>query len=121
MAFHRVHRIFGAAGFRYGGAIAIIAALLLVVIVPLHINSDRIDKTFVRQSEVQAVADRWANDASWSVTGVTVAGDQVLIEATGPNPAPGLTLHRHDLNTAGLNGLDVRVNLVPASYQFVPN
>ena len=91
-----------------------------MVIVPLQINSDRIDKTFVRQSEVQAVADRWANDASWSVTGVTVSGDHVLIEATGPNPAPGLTLLRHDLNTAGLNGLDVRVNLVPASYQFVP-
>jgi hypothetical protein len=75
-----------------GGAIAIIAALLLVVIVPLWINSDRIDKTSVRQSEVQAVAERWAADAGWSVTGVTATGDQVLIEATGPNPAPGLTL-----------------------------
>lgn len=122
MAFHRVHRLFGqeAAGPRYGGAIAIIAALLLVVIVPLQINSDRIDKTFVRQSEVQAVAERWANDAGWSVTGVTATGDQVLIEATGPNPAPGLTLLRHDLDAAGLNRLDVRVNLIPASYQPVP-
>jgi len=120
MAFHRVHRVFGAAGARYGGAIVIIAALLLVVIVPLHINSDRIDNTNVRQSEVQAVAERWANDAGWSVTGVTATGDQVLIEATGPNPAPGLTQLRHDLNVAGLNGLDVRVSLVPASYQSVP-
>jgi uncharacterized hydrophobic protein (TIGR00271 family) len=120
MAFHRVHRVFGAAGARYGGAIAIIAALLLVVIVPLQINSDRIDKTSVRQSEVQAVADRWANDAGWSVAGVTATGDQVLIEATGPNPAPGLIHLRHDLNAAGLNGLDVRVSLVPTSYQPVP-
>ena len=120
MAIHRVHRVFGAAGARYGGAIVIIAALLLVVIVPLHINSDRIDNTNVRQSEVQAVAERWANDAGWSVTGVTATGDQVLIEATGPNPAPGLTQLRHDLNVAGLNGLDVRVSLVPASYQSVP-
>jgi uncharacterized hydrophobic protein (TIGR00271 family) len=120
MAFFRVHRVFGAAGARYGGAIAIIAALLLVVIIPLHINSDRIDNTNVRQSEVQAVAERWANDAGWSVTGVTATGDQVLIEATGPNPAPGLSQLRHDLNAAGLNGLDVRVSLVPASYQPVP-
>jgi uncharacterized membrane protein len=120
MAFHRVHRIFGAAGARYGGAIVIIAALLLVVIVPLWINSDRIDKTSVRQSEVQAVAERWANDAGWSVTGVTATGDQVLIEATGPNPAPGLTPLRHDLDAAGLGGLDVRVSLVPASYLPVP-
>ena len=123
MAFHRVHRVFGqqaAAGSRYGAAIAVIAALLLVVIVPLWINSDRIDKTAVRQSEVQAVAERWADDADWSVTGVTATGDQVLIEATGPNPAPSLPLLRHDLDAAGLNGLDVRVSLVPATYQPVP-
>jgi uncharacterized hydrophobic protein (TIGR00271 family) len=120
MAFHRVHRIFGAAGVRYGGAIAVIVTLLLVVIVPLWINSDRIDRTAVRQSEVQAVAERWANDAGWSVTGVTATGDQVLIEATGPDPAPGLTPLRNDLDAAGLSGLDVRVSLVPASYQPVP-
>jgi uncharacterized hydrophobic protein (TIGR00271 family) len=120
MAFHRVHRLFGAAGSRYGVAIGVIAALLLVVIVPLQINSDRIDKTSVRESEVQAVADRWAGDASWSVTGVTATGDQVLVEATGPNPAPSLTLLRHDLNAVGLNGLNVRVDLVPVSYQAVP-
>jgi hypothetical protein len=120
MAFHRVHRIFGAAGARYGGAIAVVAALLLVLIVPLWINSDRIDKTSVRQSEVQAVAERWATDAGWSVTGVTATGDQVLIEATGPNPAPALTTLRHDLDAAGLNGLDVRVSLIPAIYRPVP-
>jgi uncharacterized hydrophobic protein (TIGR00271 family) len=123
MAFHRVHRVFGraaAAGFHRGAAIAIIAALLLVVIVPLWINTDRIDKTTVRESEVQAVAGQWASDAGWSVLGVTAAGDQVLIEATGPNPAPSLALLRHDLDAAGLNGLDVRVNLVPASYQPLP-
>ena len=62
MAFHRVHRAFGAASSRYG-AIAVIAVLLLVVIVPVRINSEQIDKTSVRQSEVQAVAERWANDA----------------------------------------------------------
>jgi uncharacterized hydrophobic protein (TIGR00271 family) len=123
MAFHRVHRIFGqgvTTGFRYGGAIAVITAILLVVIVPLWINSDRIDKTAVRESEVQAVAARWASDAGWSVTGVTATGDQVLIEATGPNPAPGLTDLRQDLNAAGLEGLDVRVSLVAATYQQVP-
>ena len=95
----------GAVGSRYGGAVAIIGALLLVVIVPLWINSDRIDKTSVRQSEVQAVAERWANDAGWSVTGVAATGDQVFIEATEPNPAPGLTLLRHDLDAAAWTGL----------------
>jgi len=66
------------------------------------------------------VAGHWANDAGWSVEGVTATGDQVLIQAIGPNPAPSLALLRHDLNAAGLDGLDVRVNLVPASYQPLP-
>ncbi len=123
MGLNRVHRLFGqdiAAGFHRGGAVAIIACLLLVVIVPLWINSDRIDKTSVRESEVQAVAEHWASDAGWSVLGVTATGDQVLVEATGPNPAPGLPLLRRDLDAAGLEGLDVRVDLVPASYQPLP-
>jgi uncharacterized hydrophobic protein (TIGR00271 family) len=123
MAFHRVHRVLSqtaAAGFHRGAAVAIIAVLLLVVIVPLWINSDRIDKTAVRQSEVLAVAEHWASDAGWSVVGVTATGDQVLVEATGPNPAPRLALLRQDLNGAGLTGLDVRVDLVPARYQPLP-
>ena len=69
---------------------------------------------------MQAVAEHWASDAGWSVVGVTATGDQVLVEATGPNPALGLALLRRDLDAAGLNGLDVRVNLVPASYQPLP-
>ena len=69
---------------------------------------------------MQAVAEHWASDAGWSVTGVTATGDQVLVEATGPNPAPSLTALRRDLDAAGLNGLDVRVSLVTASYQPLP-
>ena len=77
-----------ARAFHYRGAVAVIAALLVVVIVPLWISSDRIYQTTVRQSDVQAVAEHWASDAGWSVVGVTAAGGQVLVEATGPQPRP---------------------------------
>ena len=86
----------------------------------MTISSNRIDQTTIRQSDVQAVAQHWASGAGWSVTGVTVTGDQVLIQATGPNPAPGLPALRQDLDAAGLNGLDVRVSLVSASYKPLP-
>ena len=123
MAVYRVRRVSrqsAAPAFHYGSAVAIIATLLLAVIVPLWISSDRIDKTTIRQTDVQAVAAHWANDAGWSLVGVTVTGDRVLVEATGPNPAPSLAVLRQDLNTAGLNGLNVRASLVPASYQPLP-
>ena len=123
MALYRVRRASGradAAVFGYHGAVAVITVLLLAVIVPVWISSDRIYKTTVRQTDVQAVAEHWASDAGWSVTGVTAAGDQVLVEATGPNPAPNLGVLRRDLDAAGLNGLDVRVSLVTASYHQLP-
>ena len=54
------------------------------------------------------------------MTGVTATGGQVLIQATGPNPAPSLAALRRDLDAAGLTGRDVGVSLVPASYQPLP-
>jgi uncharacterized hydrophobic protein (TIGR00271 family) len=101
-------------------AVSIIALLLLAVLFPLWLNSDRIDKATISQSTVQAVADHWASDAGWSVLGVTATGDQVLVDVTGPNPAPSLSVFRQQLDAAGLKGLDVRVNLAAARYQPLP-
>ena len=89
-------------------SVVIIALLLLAVLVPLWINSERIDKTTIRQADVQAVAEHWVSEAGWSVIGVTATGDRVLIDATGPNPAPDLAKLRQDLDAVGLGGLDVR-------------
>ena len=70
---------------------------------------------------MQAVADHWASDAGWSVVGVTVTGNQVLVNAMGPKPAPDLALLRQDLDAAGLAGLDVRISLLTVSYQPLPS
>ena len=123
MAFYRVHRLsdrlMGRA-FRRRGAVVVVAAFLCVVIVPLQINSERIDRTSVRQADVQAVADRWAATAGWSVGGVTAQGDRVFVDATGPNPAPDLALLRKGLVAAGLADVDVEVSLIPSKYTPVP-
>jgi hypothetical protein len=122
MALYRTSRVSGQAtdaDFRRPVAVVIIA-LLLAVLVPLWINSERIDKTTIRQSDVQAVAEHWASDAGWSVLGVTATGGRVLVNATGPKPAPDLAMLRQDLDAAGLGGLDVGVSLVTVSYQPLP-
>ena len=123
MALYRTGRASGQAtdaDFHRPAAVVIIALLLLAVLVPLWINSERIDKTTIRQADVQAVAEHWVSEAGWSVIGVTATGDRVLIDATGPNPAPDLAKLRQDLDAAGLGGLDVRVSLVTVSYQPLP-
>ena len=48
------------------------------------------------------------------MVGVTAAGDQVLVEATGPSSAPSLAALRRDLNAAGLSGPSVRVSPSPS-------
>jgi len=123
MALFRVGRVSGqpaAPVFGRPAAVAIIVLLLAAVLVPLWINSDRVDKTTIRQADVQAVADQWAHGAGWSVVGVTATGDRVLVDATGPAPAPDLAVLRQDLDAAGLAGLDVRVSLTTVSYQPLP-
>lgn len=124
MALHRAYRpLHPGTGpaFRRVSAIAVIACLLLALTVPLSANSDRISKTTVRHKVVQAVAEHWASAAGWSVVGITATGKQVLVEATGPDPAPSLARLRHDLDSAGLAGLDVRVHRTVVSYQPLPS
>jgi uncharacterized hydrophobic protein (TIGR00271 family) len=123
MALYRAARAPGqpdAPAYRRPVAVVIVVLLLAAVLVPLWINSDRVDKTTIRQSDVQAVAEHWASEAGWSVIGVTATGDRVLVNATGPGPAPDLAVLRQDLDAAGLAGLDVRVSLVTVSYQPLP-
>ena len=124
MTLYRVGRVPGpAAGPAAHRPVAavIIALLLAAVLVPLWINSERVDKTTIREADVQAVADHWASDAGWSVLAVTVTGNQVLVNAMGPKPAPDLALLRQDLDAAGLAGLDVRISLLTVSYQPLPS
>jgi hypothetical protein len=123
MALYRAYRPADQAAspaFHRSGAVAVIACLLLAVIIPLWLNSDRINKTTIRQNAVQAVAEQWASEAGWFVAGVTTKGGQILVEATGPIPAPSLAQLRRDLNAAGLTALDVRTHLTVDQYQPLP-
>jgi uncharacterized membrane protein len=123
MALYRVSWVSGqlaAPGFHRPVAVVLIAAALGAVLVPLWIDSDRINQTTVRQTDVQAVAEHWASAAGWSVVDVSATGARVLVDVAGPAPAPGLSALRHDLDAAGLGGLDVRVSLVTETYHTLP-
>lgn len=99
-----------------GGPALLIGALLIVVAIPLGINSSRTNTTTVRQTDIQALAEHWAASAGWSVTGVSTHGQQILIDATGPNPAPHLSVLRKNLHDAGLGAVPVAIDLMRARY-----
>jgi uncharacterized hydrophobic protein (TIGR00271 family) len=97
-------------------AVGLIALILAIVIVPLKLNSDRIDRTTVREASVQAVADRWASSAGWTVAGVVADGNDVLVDATGPRPEPALATLHQELVAAGLSSFPVKVSRVVRTY-----
>jgi uncharacterized hydrophobic protein (TIGR00271 family) len=122
MALYRVGtaNLTPAASSRHPVAYLLIGLLLLAVIVPLWTNSQHFDRNNIRQTGVQAVANQWADAAGWAVLGVSRLHDRVLVDATGPAPAPTLADLRRDLNQAGLGNVDVRVHLIPDGYVPVP-
>ena len=120
LGLYRVSRLVAVTDFRRGGAVTLIGLLLVLVVIPLAINSRRTDATTVRQQDVQAVAQHWADKAGWAVVAVSASGNQVLIRATGPDPAPDTATLRRDLDDAGLSSVSARVSLAPATYQAVP-
>ena len=120
LGLYRVSRLVAVTDFRRAGAVTLIGVLLVLVAIPLAINSRRTDTTTVRQQDVQAVAQHWADKAGWAVVAVSASGNQILIRATGPDPAPDTATLRQDLDDAGLSGVSARVSLAPATYQAVP-
>jgi uncharacterized hydrophobic protein (TIGR00271 family) len=120
LGLYRVSRLVVVSDFRRGGAVTLIGVLLVLVVIPLAINSRRTDATTVRQQDVQAVAQHWADKAGWAVVAVSASGNQILIRATGPDPAPDTATLRQDLDDAGLSNVSARVSLAPATYQAVP-
>jgi uncharacterized hydrophobic protein (TIGR00271 family) len=122
MALYRV-RTAGNAGSmsaRHPVAYILIGLLLLAVLVPLWSNSQHYDRSSIRLTGVQAVADHWADDAGWSVLGVSHLKNSLLVDVTGPTPAPSLDRLRRELDNAGLGDVDVRVQLMSGTYLPVP-
>jgi uncharacterized hydrophobic protein (TIGR00271 family) len=120
LGLYRVSRLVAVTDFRRGVAVTLVGVLLVLVVIPLAINSRRTDATTVRQQDVQAVAQHWADKAGWAVVAVGASGKQILIRATGPDPAPSTATLRQDLDDAGLSSVPARVSLAPATYQAVP-
>jgi len=121
MALFRIARSAGTTGspLLRRSSVALISVFLIAVIVPLRAATLRIDRHAVPVIEVQAVADRWASNAGWTVTGVASDGDAVLVNAQGPSPEPHVATLEHDLVAEGLGALDVRVSLTTRDYQRV--
>ena len=95
-----------------GRALATVAVLVVVVLVPLGIGTANV--TLDQRLKVQAtpIAQDWAARAGWEVAVVSVQSRVISVTALGPPPDIEASSLRKELNAAGLSGYDLVIRLV---------
>ncbi len=104
----------GATGLmRRSYSVLVIAALLVLVALPLGTRGIRVARQTNMETQASAVADQWAANSSWLIQQVTVQDNRLFIQATGPLPEPSLSALRSALDANGLSGTEAAVELIP--------
>jgi hypothetical protein len=97
-----------------------VAAVLVVIAIPLSASSGRIVSETLGQRDVEAVAGAWAAPSGWSVASVETDRAGIRVRAYGPLPAPDAQSLREALDAAGHDAVDVVVELVPLETVELP-
>lgn len=97
-----------------GRTLAVVAASLLVVAVPLTAGSVSAAREQLVVAQAQPVAEDWASELGWTVTDVYLRGDTLHVVVLGLRQAKnlGVAALREDLATAGVDEPDIEVTLV---------
>jgi len=95
--------------------VAFLAAMLLVVGVPLTLTSIHVAARSNLEGTVQEVGQKWATGVGWSVTGVSMQGDEAILHVQGAPPAPGTAELETALVAAGIDPDRVTVDLSPVN------
>jgi uncharacterized hydrophobic protein (TIGR00271 family) len=95
--------------------VAFLAAMLLLVGVPLTLTSIHVTARSNLEGSVQEVGTEWASGAGWSVTGVTTQADEVILQVQGTPPVPGTSDLETALAAAGIDPGKVSVDFTPVN------
>ncbi|WP_029136955.1 DUF389 domain-containing protein [Nakamurella lactea] len=93
--------------------VLVIAALAVIVAVPLVLTSIRLAQSTTATDKVSQVASAWTETKGWTVVSVTPTAEGYSIRAIGPLPIPSSADLSSALDSAGLSGTIVQVELIP--------
>ena len=99
---------------RRRNAVIAIAAMVVIVAVPLAIQSVRLAQQTARQSSIRTVAQSWAQSKGWELVSVTTANGTYLVRVTGAPPVPATDTLETQLQSAGVDPSGIQVDLVPS-------
>lgn len=103
---------------RIATALAVVAVIALAV--PLGAASKRITSEELTRSDVSTVARKWADPLGWDILTIDSSERGVLIRSSGPPPLPDAASFRRALDEAGLEAVDVRLELTLAERVDLP-
>nr|WP_249419790.1 DUF389 domain-containing protein [Rhabdothermincola salaria] len=121
MAAYRVHRLVeprpegSVRTLRRGRATAAIIVSLVVISIPLGLTSARVTADRNTEATVDQVVGSWAEAAGWDLVGITTTSEGVSVRVTGQLPEPEVGDLRAELDTAGLAGTEVELELIPVT------
>jgi uncharacterized membrane protein len=115
MALYGVQRLAAGGGteLRRGRAVFVVAALVVIVAIPLTISSINIASDTRRELRVRDAGKEWATGVGWEVINVTTREDRAVVEFEGPLPVPDATGFRPVLIAHGVDPADVRAQFLP--------
>ncbi len=99
---------------RRGRAAAAILVGLVAITIPLAVVSLHVNTIRSTQASVGEVATAWAAEQRWAVVSVTTQPNGVLVRVTGELPEPDTATLQSALDSKGLSGSAVQVELIPS-------
>jgi uncharacterized hydrophobic protein (TIGR00271 family) len=99
-------------GHMSGRALATVAVLVVVVLVPLAIGTANVAADQQLQAKATPIAEAWAARAGWQVAVVQAQNNTVSVTALGPPPDIEAATLRKELNAEGMSDADLVIRLV---------
>ncbi len=97
-----------------GRAYVAIAAMLIIVSIPLTFTSFTFAQDTAQTLRVQPLAERWAAQIGWKVVSVNTNQGQTSVEVTGPLPLPETAALESALSDAGIDAGEVHTEFIPS-------
>ena len=94
-------------------AVLVIAAMVVLVGVPLTVSSAQLARETNRELDVRGAGRQWADAVGWELVEVTSREGSTVARFEGPLPAPDVDDLRTALRERGVGVDDVRVELLP--------
>lgn len=119
MSFYGVTKLVGPQGRLAESAVSLkkpvvlLAAMLVIIGLPLSLTSARIAATSARDAEIRTAVDEWSGDTGWGVQSIEQLGDEMVVTLEGPDPVPATEELGIELAERGVDPTSVRVRLIP--------